>query len=89
MNGIPIIVVRNRARSRGISVTWSPGVGAGKLSTGSDTALVEVFHTLAPFDDGETLKGGSGTKESTLFLSRLHGELDGLAQLRKHVVCSA
>jgi hypothetical protein len=88
MDGIPIVMVGNRARGRGISITWSPGVGAGELSTGTDAALVEVFHTLTPFDDRETLEGGSGTKESTFFLSRLHGQLDGLAQLGKHVVCS-
>jgi hypothetical protein len=90
MNGIPIVGVKTSDSALTslaglVAIFLGPSFTSGVTTTGVDTATVEVFHALTPFDDGETLDGRTSTQNRTLFLRRLERHLDRLRELRQHV----
>ena len=87
LNRVPISNMLDRQHSTRISVRFPPGVRSREPTASVDTPLVEIFGTLTPFDDGETLDSRPSTEQLTLLRGRLEGLFDRLTKLVQHVFC--
>ena len=86
LNRVPISNMLDRQHSTHVSVRLPPSVLSRELATSMDTLLVEIFGTLTPFDDGETLDGRTSAEQLTLLRGGLESFFNRLPELRQHVL---
>ena len=80
MHRVPIVMIKHRDRwcMSCLAIPRPPSVRASVMPARIDTPLAEVFHTLAPFNDWETLGRRTSMQKRTLFFRRFESRLDRL-----------
>lgn len=63
---VPIVCILHDADTSPITIRFPPSIVTSNGATGVDAALVEVFRSLAPFHDRESLKSGPSSENSAL-----------------------
>ena len=81
--GIPVIGVDHWTNTSTVTIRLTPSVSTSQRTTNVDAAFMEVFHTLTPFNNRETLEGRSCPKNCSL--RRFECHFEGFCQLRQHV----